>query len=221
MSVARRRALVALARQYELLLIEDGAYAYLAGDAGMAPSPHPGAAARPVPAPLAALAPERTVYVTGLSKSVAAGLRTGFIVAPPAWVPRLSRALRANSWSTPGLTSALACAWLEDGTVATLEARKREDASARQALAAELLGPLKRQGHPGSYFVWLPLGEEVRADQVAMDLLRQGVSVSTAEPYATGAQVPHAIRLALGSVALPPLRRALRLVREVIEARTF
>lgn len=232
MSLSRRRALVALARQHGLLLIEDGAYAYLAGEAGEGAgrsdrlnTSHrlhraPGTA-RPVPPPLASLAPERTVYVTGLSKSVAAGLRTGFVVAPPAWVPRLARALRANSWSTPGLTSALACAWLEDGTVATLEARKREDARDRQALAAELLGPLERQGHPGSYFVWLPLGEEVRADQVAMDLLRQGVSVSTAEPYATGTVVPHAIRLALGSVALPPLRRALRLVREVIETRTL
>ncbi|MBB2483813.1 PLP-dependent aminotransferase family protein [Mitsuaria sp. WAJ17] len=206
MSLTRRRELVALARREGLLLIEDGAYAYLAGES---------------PPPLAALAPEATVYVTGLSKSVAAGLRTGFVALPAALVPRLERALRACSWSTPGLTSALACAWLEDGTVARLEARKREDACERQALAAELLGPLKRRGHASSYFVWLPLGEDVRADQVAMDLLRLGVSVSTAEPYATGPAVPHAIRLALGSVALPQLRRALGLVREVIDARSY
>ncbi len=206
MSLKRRRELVALARHEGLLLIEDGAYAYLAGES---------------PPPLAALAPELTVYVTGLSKSVAAGLRTGFVALPAALAPRLERALRASSWSTPGLTSALACAWLEDGTVARLESRKREDARERQALAAELLGPLKRRGHASSYFVWLPLGEEVRADQVAMDLLRRGVSVSTAEPYATGAVVPHAIRLALGSVALPQLRRALGLVREVIDARSY
>ena len=206
MSLKRRRELVALARRMGLLLIEDGAYAYLAGQA---------------PPPLAALAPELSVYVTGLSKSVAAGLRSGFVAAPKALVPRLERALRASSWSTPGLTSALACAWLEDGTVARLEGRKREDARLRQGLAAALLGPLKRQGHAGSYFVWLPLGEEVRADQVAMDLLRQGVSVSTAEPYATGPFVPHAIRLALGSVELPQLRLALQKVRAVIEARSY
>lgn len=206
MSLTRRRELAALARREGLLVIEDGAYAYLAGEA---------------PPPLAALAPERTVHVTGLSKSVAAGLRTGFVAAPPEAIPRLERALRACSWSTPGLTSALACAWLEDGTVARLETRKRADAAERQQLAAEVLGPLRRQGHPSSYFVWLPLGEEVRADQVAMDLLRQGVSVSTAEPYATGAVVPHAIRLALGSVEIPQLRRALGRVREVIEARSY
>ena len=206
MGLQRRRELVALARRQEILLIEDGAYAYLADNA--AP-------------PLAALAPELTVYVSGLSKSVAAGLRSGFVVAPKDWIPRLERALRANSWSTPGLTSALACAWLADGTVRRLEAQKRADARQRQQLAAELLGPLKRQGHANSYFVWLPLGEDVRADQVAMDLFRRGISVSTAEPYATGTLVPHAIRLALGSVDLPQLRRALQTVREVIDARSY
>jgi DNA-binding transcriptional MocR family regulator len=151
----------------------------------------------------------------------AAPPRSRCAAPPPEAIPRLERALRACSWSTPGLTSALACAWLEDGTVARLESRKRADAAERQQLAAEVLGPLRRQGHPSSYFVWLPLGEEVRADQVAMDLLRQGVSVSTAEPYATGAVVPHAIRLALGSVEIPQLRRALGRVREVIEARSY
>lgn len=92
---------------------------------------------------------------------------------------------------------------------------------ARQRLAADVLGPLPRIGHASSYFVWLPLPEEVRADQVAMKLRLQGISVSTAEPYALTAQAPHALRLALGSVGLDALRDALRRVRETIEARSY
>jgi DNA-binding transcriptional MocR family regulator len=65
---------------------------------------------------------------------------------------------------------------------------------------------------------WLPLAEEVRADQVAQALMRDGISVSTAEPFATSAQVPHAIRLALGSVGLDTLRDALAQVRRTIDA---
>jgi hypothetical protein len=38
--------------------------------------------------------------------------------------------------------------------------------------------------------------------------------VSTAEPFATTATVPHALRLALGSVGIPELRDALHAVRE-------
>ena len=206
MSATRRRELVAVARRHGLLIIEDAAYAYLVEDA---------------PAPLAALAPEITVYVSGFSKNVAAGLRVGYVVAPLAWLSKIERAIRATTWSTPGLTSAITCAWLADGTVDRHETEKRRDAKLRQQLASALLARHKRVGHPASYFVWLPLGEEVRADQVVMALLQQGISVSTAEPYATSAQVPHAIRLALGSVELNALRQALTQVAAVIDAHSF
>lgn len=200
----RRRELVALARRHGLLLIEDAAYAFLATDA---------------PPPLAALAPECTVYVSGFSKSVATGLRVGCIAAPAAWVPLLARAIRATTWNTPGVMTAITCGWLADGTVDRLEAEKRRDATRRQQLAAEVLRGVRRIGHPASYFTWLPLADDLRADGVAMALMRRGISVATAEPYATrgaGGAVPHGIRVALGSVALPVLRTALAAVREVV-----
>jgi DNA-binding transcriptional MocR family regulator len=202
MGASRRRELVAIARRHGLLIIEDAAYAFLAADP---------------PPPLAAFAPETTVYVSGLSKSVATGLRVGFVAAPPEWVPRIERAIRATTWNTPGVMTAIACGWLEDGTVTRLESEKRRDASIRQAIAAETLGRLKRVSHPTSYFVWLPLAQEVRADRIAAALMRERISVSTAEPFSTTVQRPHAIRLALGSVPHDTLREALTQVNRVIE----
>jgi DNA-binding transcriptional MocR family regulator len=201
MSLAQREQLVGVARQHDLMIIEDAAYAFLAADA---------------PPPLATLAPERTVYVGGFSKSVATGLRVGFLAAPAAWVKKLERTIMATTWNVPGVMSALAVAWIEDGTVAHLEAQKRQDAQARQALAAQVLDGVNYISHPSSYFLWLPLGEDARADQVAMALQREGISVSTAEPFAVSATVPHALRLALGSVDMQALREALVTVREVV-----
>ena len=206
MGASRRRQLVAIARRHGLLIIEDAAYAFLAEDP---------------PAPLAALAPETTVYVSGLSKSVATGLRVGFVAAPAQWVPKLERAIRATTWNTPGVMTAIACGWLDDGTVTRLESEKRQDATARQAIAAEVFARMPCVRHPASYFVWLPLAEEVRADQLAMALMRDRISVSTAEPFATATQVPHAIRLALGSVGLDTLRDALQQVRRAIDAQAY
>ncbi len=201
MGMAQREQLVAIARQHNLMIIEDAAYAFLVEDA---------------PPPLASLAPERTVYVGGLSKSVATGLRVGFVAAPVAWMKALERTIMATTWNVPGVMSAIAVAWIEDGTVAHLEAQKRQDARARQALAAQVLKGVAHTSHPSSYFLWLPLAEDARADQVAMALQREGVSVSTAEPFAVSAQVPHALRLALGSVDMPSLREALLKVRNVV-----
>ena len=120
MGITRRRELVSIARRHGLLIIEDAAYAFLADDA---------------PIPLAALAPEATVYVSGFSKSVATGLRVGFVAAPDALVPKIERAIRATTWNTPGVMTAIACGWLDDGTVTRLESAKRKDATIRQATA--------------------------------------------------------------------------------------
>lgn len=202
MDAPARKRLVAIARAHDLLVLEDSPYAYLAPEA---------------PPPVAAIAPERTVYLSSLSKNVATGLRFGVVAAPPALVARLEQAVRATSWNTAGVVTSLACGWIEDGTVARLEAQKRADAARRQTIASGALAGLAMVRHPCSYFVWLPLGDDQRADRVAAALALRGVAVSTAEGFATTAHVPHALRLALGSVRLDALGPALATVKAVVE----
>ncbi|WP_329316470.1 aminotransferase-like domain-containing protein [Streptomyces sp. NBC_01262] len=207
MPATDRTRLIEIARQHGPLIIEDASYAYLVQDP---------------PPPLAANAPDITVYVSGLSKNIATGLRVGFVVAPPSAVPSLERAIRATTWNTPALTTAIACRWLDDGTVDHLEAQKRHDARTRQALAREELAGLPLIGHPASYFTWLPLPDDARADRLTAALARQNISVATAEPFTTTTHTPQAIRLALGSTDLDSLRSTLRTVRRAVaeDART-
>jgi DNA-binding transcriptional MocR family regulator len=203
MPLAQREQLVSIARCHDLTLIEDAAYAFLVENP---------------PRTLIDLAPERTVYVSGLSKNIATGLRVGFIAAPTAVVPALERIIRATTWNTPGVMTAIACGWLDDGTVTLLEEQKRNDAKARQALAAEVLQGLPSIGHPASYFLWLPLPEDVRADQIVVELMHEQISVTTAEPFSVSGHAPHAIRLALGSVEMDVLRQALIKISRIIGA---
>lgn len=201
MSLAQRQRLVDIAREHKLLIIEDAAYAFLVDNP---------------PLPLATLAPESTVYVSGFSKSAGTGLRVGYVVAPIEWVPKIERAVRATTWNTPGLMSAIVCEWIEDGTLARLEAAKREDATKRQALARQMLEGLQCSGYAASYFLWVHLPVDVRAEQVVMELLRSDIAVSAAEPFCTSEHVPQAIRIALGSVSFEQLEVGLRRVAQVI-----
>jgi len=203
MPLAQREQLASIARCHDLTLIEDAAYAFLVENP---------------PRTLIDLAPERTVYVSGLSKNIATGLRVGFVAAPTDMVPALERIIRATTWNTPGVMTAIACGWLDDGTVTLLEKQKRHDAKARQALAAEVLKGLPGIGHPASYFLWLPLPEDVRADQIVVELMHEQISVTTAEPFSVSGHAPHAIRLALGSVDMDVLRHALIKIRKVVGA---
>ncbi len=203
LNTGQRQALADLARQHDLLIIEDAAYARLVS--------HP-------PPPVVSYAPERTVYVTGFSKNIATGLRVGVVViSPPRYRPEIERAIRATTWNTPTLISSLICAWIEDGTVARFETQKRQDARQRQQVAREVLCGLPVVSHPDSYFVWLPLGEESRADRLANALMERRISVSTAEPFCVSATIPQALRIALGSVPFDSLRPALLSVRDAVE----
>jgi len=206
LDLAQRERLIEIARKHDLIIIEDAAYAFHAENP---------------PPPIAALAPERTVYVSGISKSIATGLRVGFVAAPPEWVSKIERAIRAITWNTPGLMTMLACRWIEDGTVNQLEVEKREDAKRRQLLASKILEGMEYISNSVAYFIWLPLPEEVRADKIVMELMNENISVSTAEPFTTTEHVPHALRLALGSVDMEELEMALGKVREVIEGYAY
>lgn len=112
------------------------------------------------------------------------------IVVMPDALPA-SSALFFERGRWPATMAAIVCGWIEDGTVARLEAEKRRDAAQRQRIA----------------------------DAIAMALMRERISVSTAHPFAV-THVPHAIRLALGSVGLDDLRRSLTAVARVIADQT-
>ena len=206
MTAADRDQLVEIARRHGLLIIEDAAYAYLAEDP---------------PPPLAALAPEITVYVSGLSKSVATGLRVGFVVGPA----RLGAGDRTRDprhhleHPRRDDRDRLPLARRRHGRPARGR-RSAADAEARQSIAREGWRACRSIGHPSSYFVWLPLAEDARADRVAATAdapAHLGVHGGTVRHLA---HVPQAIRLALGSTDLDALRRALGTVRRVVDAHT-
>jgi DNA-binding transcriptional MocR family regulator len=199
----RRDRLVSIARTHDCLIVEDGTYAFLE----TAPPP-----------PLQALAPERTCYVAGLSKNVAAGLRFGFAVLPDRCVEPVTRSLRLAAWGAPGLITALATRWLADGTVARWEEQRRRDAAARQDIARTALAGMRITAHPVSYMVWLRLEPHQRPDHVAALLAEAGVLLSTADAFATGPFRPAALRLALATPPRHELGAVLRTLRQVIDA---
>ncbi|MBF6261517.1 PLP-dependent aminotransferase family protein [Nocardia farcinica] len=202
LNAAARAELIALARKHDLLLIEDAAYAFLAD---------------PAPPPLAALAPERTFWVSSISKSVSAGLRFGLLVTPASARNALSRIVRTTMAGPSSLVTALVVRWLSDGTLADLEAASREAAAEHQRILRRELDGRPMRAHPRSYFAWLPVDPGQRMDRVAAELSRRGIRVSTADLFATTPHVPHGLRLAVGSLSPRDLPNALAVVRDVLD----
>lgn len=202
LTAGQRRHLVDIARRHDCLLIEDASYAYLANTA---------------PPALVTLAPERTVYIASLSKSLSSGLRFGFIVTPRRYRLRIKAAIRASYWSLPSLITAIATRWIADGIVAQQENRMRQEASKRQEIAGQVLQGMDVIAHPSSLFLWLRLPPELRMDRVAMTLAGHNIAVSQATAYSTTRHAPHALRLGLSSVPMEDLFPVLQQVRGIIE----
>jgi DNA-binding transcriptional MocR family regulator len=202
MSQQQRAQLVEIARKYDCAVIEDGTYAFL--------EPHSGPT-------LYALAPELTLHVASFSKNLATGLRFGFIVTPDDRIARTKEAVRTSSWGTSSLVSALVAGWLTDGTVTRLEKKRRSDARDRQHIAFGALKGLEYHANAASYYGWLRLPDNVRSDDIAHQLANEGILVSTAEAFCITTHPPNALRLALGTPALPELTNALHRVHQVVQ----
>lgn len=205
MGEARRREILRIARAHDVMLIEDDVHRPLAEDA---------------PPPLAALAPEAVCYLLGTSKTLAPGLRVGFIHAPATLRSRIAAGIRATTWMAAPLMAEIVARWLADGTAQRLLKRRREEARARQRMASAALQGLRLDAHPCAHHAWLHLPEPWRAEAFASQALQRGVSVTPAQAFQVGrAGAPHCVRLGLGAPRTrEELGRGLEILAAVLRA---
>lgn len=205
MSQERRQEIARVAQAHDLLVVEDDVHAFLME------IPHRA---------MSALAPERSIHLSAISKSVTFGLRTGFIVAPAALVERIRAGVRSTVWMPSPLTTELTTRWLSDGTADHIAAIKRNEVRARNTLAREVLGSrYDLKGHEAALHFWLRLPEPWRSDECVAQARQRGVLVAGAEAFAVGRRdVPHAVRVCIGSAPRrEDLRRGLEILGEVLE----
>ena len=138
----RRRAIAAIARRHNVFLIEDNLYGGTV-DAGI-----------PL---LAEIAPDRTFLVGGLSKSVAAGVRGGWIACPPHLAQRVRIAHKMVSGGLPYLLAELGARLVLSGMADAIRTKVSVEVEAREAHAREIFAGLDFNSHPRVPFLWLKL----------------------------------------------------------------
>ena len=200
-----REALVALARQHDFWILEDGVQYLPDEECGTR---------------LYQMAPERTLYVFSTSKLLAGGLRLGVLRAPVEVLTRIGAVLRSHSWMVAPLLMETVCAWLTSGNATQLVEWQMEEMRARQRLARTLLAEWSPAARPSSFDLWLELPEGQRSQAMVASLAERGVHVTSAEPFCVGNEPPpQAIRLCLSAAeSREALTHALEIVREQLQA---
>ncbi|NSZ66545.1 PLP-dependent aminotransferase family protein (plasmid) [Agrobacterium tumefaciens] len=171
----RRHDLLAVAARQGTLIIEDDAYGPLADIQ-----------------PMAALSSEAPIlFVSTLSKTVAAGLRTGFIWGRGQTIEKLSSAVYATSWGMAPLMMEVAIQWIESGIVDQQIADQRTEIEARHRLAAAFFPELR--GNPPSPHVFLRTLAPAQLFELA------GVRVAPSSAFSRRPQTNQGIRISLNA----------------------
>jgi DNA-binding transcriptional MocR family regulator len=204
MTATRRAEILAVIREEALAVIEDDTYGFLIPEA------------RPIVADLEG----PWCYVTGLSKSLAAGFRTGFLATSPTVVDRAAAAMFATAVAASPISAQLAVSLIADGTADRIVEWKREETRARLTLARQILPDIPSVTHEASPHVWLPLARPWRAAAFVAAARSRGIILGPTESFlGRPGAVPRAVRISLAPPRTRPrLQSALESIAEIASA---
>jgi DNA-binding transcriptional MocR family regulator len=197
----RRREIAAIARRYDLPIIEDDVYGFLL--------------ASPLP-PIMSFAPEIASFVTSTSKSISPSLRLGFAALPEALVERVTSACGAITAFTSSAAAEIFTQLFESGTVDRVIERKRALVATNRRAAQRALDTISVVAHPMSPHLWIELPRGVDPHDVADRARLRGVGIAPASAFSTGGSLA-AMRVSIGATPdAKQLESALRLVGSLV-----
>lgn len=211
MSEVRRVALVKAALEAGLPIIEDNPYGDLWFDT-------------PPPAPLTARNPESGIYMGSFSKTLAPGLRLGFLVAPKALYPKLLQAKQAADLHTPSFNQRLVAEVLKDGFidrhVPTIRALyKSQCATMLAALERELAGTDVKWNKPtGGMFLWLELAAHVNTIELLPQAVEKNVAFVPGAAFYADNPRPNMLRLSFVTATVDQINTGVAALARVIKA---
>jgi DNA-binding transcriptional MocR family regulator len=212
LSVERRRRIVELASERELLVLEDDPYGLVRYDG------------EPVPSMFELADGEQIAYCSSFSKTVAPGVRVGWYVLPAQLAAEIEALAVSTYISPPYLSQATVLEFLERGTFGpNLERvngllRKRRDAML-EALAREMPEDASWTQPQGGYFVWVDLPSGPPAAELLAEAEKAGVTfVKGADFYAGGRDGEQSLRLAFSFVSPEEIAEGVSVLGSLVRA---
>lgn len=201
LSLESRKALIALAQHYNFLIVEDGAYDALYFD-------------MPLPTLKALDATGHVIYLGTFSKTIAPGLRVGWVVGPPALIDTMARFKK--DLGNP-LIVAITSRYLTDSDFDArldwLRSQYRLRGELAQAALKEFMPtPITWFPPQGGFFIWLRYPDSVSNDKLLKEARRRGVSFIPGQyfyPFAVPT-TPHALRICFSYETLDHITEGIR-----------
>ena len=204
MSMQRREEIVAIARTYNITIIEDDIFRLLDS--------------RVQPPTFYALAPERTYHITSLSKTLAPGLRIGFVVTPWGQERSMRSHIRTMAARTVGISGEIARYWIDTDIASTILGRTRNELATLRASFIEVFKGCNFRCEPGAPYAWLELPEPWNATRFALALAAKNIKVMPGTAFQLVPHVPSRhVRICFGTSAAGwKVRKAFATIRTLM-----
>jgi 2-aminoadipate transaminase len=176
LSLERRRSIAEIAVEHGLPVLEDDPYGLVRYDGDASPTLHELAGG------------DLVTYTSSFSKTVAPGLRTGYFVLPAAGAGAFEERAVSTYISPPFLPQATISEFIARGLFEPNLARVRDQLRTRRdamlaALAATFPEGASWSSPDGGYFLWLDLGEDRSAAELAARATEEGVGIVRGEDF--------------------------------------
>lgn len=211
MREARRIELSATAAQIGLPIVEDNPYGDLWFD-------------QPPPLALSARNPDGCIYMGSFSKTLAPGLRLGFLVAPKSLYPKLLQAKQAADLHTPSFNQRMVAEVLKgnflDHHVPTIRALYKSQRDAMlAALDTNLAGSGVTWNKPdGGMFLWLKLPRGMNAVDLLSKAVARNVAFVPGSAFYADAPQHNTLRLSFVTASVDQIKVGITALADVIKA---
>jgi len=203
-SDTRKKELASVIKKFQLIVIEDDIHAFLT--AGIAAD---------YKQPIFKLLPEQTIYNCSTSKSICSGLRVAYIVFGDTFQERILKAIFNINVKTSSLDAEIITNIILSGKVNEIVAEKKRLAQSASDIFAEYFPQAPRIGHPLSFFKWLPIFDNMNAQELEANLLQNGIRVFHSDRFLSSSNMPDKfLRIALASTnSLDELKIGLEILK--------
>lgn len=204
MSGECREMIARKAKELDLLILEDGINSLLLEH---------------IPVPIAALAPENTIYMLSLSKTILPALRLAYLHAPAHYINQLENALYHLNLSQSSLLLELATRLILSGKLDDLFSARRKGIITRNHVVDRILKDYTVTGDVNCLSRWLLLPPGITGIEFEKLAKENGVSVYGSERFAVGKEAPvAAARLAIcAPQSMEELEEGLGILKDLLD----
>lgn len=209
MGEQRRMDLLALAREYELLIFEDECYADLIWSGTRPPALH------------ALDTDNRVIHIGSFSKSIAPALRVGYLCADWSIMSRiLASKTDAGSGALEQMILAEFCHKHFDSHLLQLNARLQKKADALCDAISHHFGSAAKFKRPdGGIFLWVEFPEAVNTPALSQAAAQAGIAYNPGPEWSTNAQATQSsLRLCFANPSIDTLQAGVATLADVFAA---